>query len=300
MMSDSARSTFLLLGPHGQVGHELRAALDPLGRVVAAGRDRVDLTQPDAIRTAVADVAPDVIVNAAAYTDVDGAESEADVARTVNADAPGVLAEAARDAGAWLVHYSTDYVFDGTATAPYDEDAPTNPLGVYGRTKRAGEAAIQDIDGRHLILRTSWVYSDRRSNFLRTMLRLADAHDTLTVVDDQIGCPTWAGWIADATASLLETVLDADTPDAYAGTYHLSSSGQTSWYGFARAIFARFEREVTVEPVSTDAYPTEAPRPAYSVLDTTKVRRTFDIDVPPWSQQLADLHARTKATERES
>ena len=296
-MPESTAPTVLLLGPRGQVGHELRAALDPLGPVVAAGRDRVDLTEPDAIRTAVADVAPEVIVNAAAYTDVDGAESEPDVAQAVNAEAPGILAEAARDAGAWLVHYSTDYVFDGTATTPYREDAPTNPLGVYGRTKRDGEKAIQEAGGHHLILRTSWVYSDRRSNFLRTMLRLAGEHDTLTVVDDQIGCPTWAGWIAQATASLLQTVLDTDAPDAYAGTYHLSSSGQTSWYGFARAIFARFERAVTVEPVSTDAYPTEAPRPAYSVLDTTAVRRTFGIDVPTWSQQLADLHAHRTADE---
>lgn len=292
-MPASNAPVFLLLGPTGQVGHELRSTLAPLGTVVAAGRDRVDLTQPDTIREAVNEVGPDAIVNAAAYTAVDRAEDEPDVAHAINAIAPGVMAEAARDAGAWLVHYSTDYVFDGTASSPYREDDPTNPLGVYGRTKRAGEEAVRERGGRHLLLRTSWVYSDRRSNFLRTMLRLADERERLTVVDDQIGCPTWAGWIAAATASVLEAVLGADDPEENAGLYHLSSAGQTSWYGFARAIFARFDRDVHVEPIPTEEYPTKAPRPAYSVLDTTRVRDTFGLDVPTWSEQLAALHGRT-------
>jgi dTDP-4-dehydrorhamnose reductase len=292
-MPASDAVTVLLFGPTGQIGHELRTALAPPCTVVPVGRDRADLAEPRAVRAVVQEETPDVVINAAAYTDVDGAEAAPETAHAVNAKAPGVIAEAARDVGAWVVHYSTDYVFDGTATAPYHEDDPTNPLSVYARTKRDGEEAVRQAGARHLLLRTSWAYSDRRTNFLRTMLRLADERDQLRVVDDQIGCPTWAGWIAQATASMLKTVRTADNPETYSGLYHLCSSGQTSWYGFARAIFARFEREVAVEPISTDAYPTNAPRPAYSALDTQRVRTTFGLDVPTWSAQLAALHARS-------
>jgi dTDP-4-dehydrorhamnose reductase len=257
--------------------------------VVAPDRETLDLAAPDTIRDTVQNVAPDVVLNAAAYTAVDRAEEEPDRAAALNARAPGVLAEAAAEAGAWLVHYSTDYVFDGTKQAPYVETDAPNPINTYGRTKREGETAVQAVGGRHLILRTSWVYSARRSNFLLSMLRLADEHETLTVVDDQIGTPTRAGWIAEATAAIVGHVLENDGPG---GLYHLAASGQTSWYGFARAIFAQFGREdVIVEPIPSEEYPTAAERPAYTVLDSSKARTTFDLDIPTWSEQLAALRA---------
>jgi len=279
--------TILLIGATGQIGHALRGPLSALGAVVAPDRDALDLAAPGTIRDAVREAAPDVIVNAAAYTAVDRAEEEPERAAALNARAPGVLAEAAAEAGAWLVHYSTDYVFDGTARAPYVETDRPHPINTYGRTKLEGEQAVEAVGGRHLILRTSWVYSARRANFLRSMLRLADEHDTLTVVDDQTGTPTWAGWIAEATAAVLGHVLDNGGPG---GRYHLAASGQTSWYGFATAIFAQFGREdVTVEPIPTEEYPTPAARPAYTVLDSGTARTTFGLDIPTWSEQLAAL-----------
>lgn len=285
--------TIFLLGGTGQVGHELRRTLAPLGAVRAPGRDRLDLTDVDALRSAVREAAPDVVVNAAAFTDVDGAEDAPGPAAAVNADAPGVLAEAAQAVGAGLVHYSTDYVFDGTKQAPYVETDAAGPINVYGRTKWEGEEAIRAVGGRHVILRTSWVYSARRSNFLRTMLRLADEHAHLTVVDDQIGTPTWAGWIAEATQSVVqELARGADVR----GTYHMAGRGQTSWYGFAQAIFSRFGRDVTVEPVTSDEYPTAAARPAYTVLRSDKLRRTFGVEVPSWTEQLARHYERTRRT----
>ncbi|WP_105012163.1 dTDP-4-dehydrorhamnose reductase [Salinibacter sp. 10B] len=293
-MSIPKDSTLLLLGGTGQVGHELRAPLARIGSVAAPGREQTDLTDPSSLRAAVREIEPDVIVNAAAYTAVDQAEQEVESARVLNAEAPRVLSEAAAKVGAWLVHYSTDYVFDGTHTAPYEETDAPNPINVYGRTKRAGEEAIQDVGGRHLILRTSWVYSDRRSNFLRTMLRLADENDTLTVVDDQTGTPTWAGWIAEATATMLRHVQAREAPREASGLYHLAASGQTSWYGFARAIFSTFGcDDVTVEPVSSDEYPTAAARPKYTVLDSGRARETFDLTIPTWTEQLAGLRERT-------
>jgi dTDP-4-dehydrorhamnose reductase len=289
-MSRRVEPDILLIGATGQVGHELRAPLAELGAVTAPGRDALDLTAPAAIRSCVQDVAPDVIVNAAAYTAVDDAEDEQERAEAVNARAPGVLADTAAEVGAWLVHYSTDYVFDGTATRPYVETDSTNPINLYGRTKQEGETAVQAADAAHLILRTSWVYSARRSNFLLSMLRLADEHETLTVVDDQTGTPTSAAWIAEATATILRRLQDAETPDDFCGLYHLAASGQTSWYGFAQAIFAQFGRtDVTVEPIPTDEYPTPAKRPAYTVLDSSKARTTFDLDIPTWSEQLDAL-----------
>lgn len=285
--------TILLLGATGQVGHALREPLAALGTVVAPGRDEADLTAPDTIRETVRDVGPDVVVNAAAYTAVDEAETEPERAAAVNAQAPRILAEATAKMGGWLVHYSTDYVFDGTQTTPYRETDTPNPINVYGRTKWEGEQAVQEGLERHLVLRTSWVYSPRRANFLRSMLRLADDHDELTVVDDQIGTPTWAGWIAEATAAILSAVLEAEQPERHAGLYHLAAGGQTSWYGFARAIFAQFGRDdVTVEPIPSEEYPTTAARPAYTVLDSEKARRTFDLTVPTWSEQLAACRAR--------
>ena len=282
-----ATPTILLLGATGQVGHELRRTLASLGTVHTPDRTTADLTAPASLRRAVSDAEPALIVNAAAYTDVDGAEDAPERAMTLNAEAPGVLAEAARDTGAWLVHYSTDYVFDGTKHAPYTEEDAPNPINVYGRTKRHGEEAIRDAGGRHVILRTSWMYSHRRSNFVRTMLRLAEEKDRLTVVDDQIGVPTWAGWCAEATATICERLL-AEDDASRTGIYHLAGTGQTSWYGFAQAIFAQFDRPgVTVEPVSSDEYDTAAPRPAYTVLDSSRARAAFDLPDTPWTAQLA-------------
>jgi dTDP-4-dehydrorhamnose reductase len=265
----NAPARILLLGATGQVGHELTRTLALLGTVRAPGRDTVDLAAPDTIRRAVTETAPDLIVNAAAYTDV------------------RVLAAAAREAGAWLVHYSTDYVFGGEKRAPYTEKDAPNPLGVYGRTKRDGETALQAVGGSFVILRTSWVYSARRSNFVRTMLRLADEHDTLTVVDDQTGVPTWAGWCAEATASICDRLLTQGDV-SQSGIYHLAGTGQTSWYGFAKALFAQFDRtDVTVEPVPSSEYPTPAPRPAYTVLDSSRARDAFALSLPSWTEQLA-------------
>lgn len=292
IMPDADEPAILLLGGTGQVGHALRSRLETRGRVAAPPRTQCDLEDPDALRQTVRDAEPDLVVNAAAYTDVDGAEEEPERAAVINAEAPRVLAEEAERLGAWLVHYSTDYVFDGTATHPYVESDPPNPINTYGRTKRNGEVSVQDAGTRVLVLRTSWVYSARRHNFLRTMLRLSDERDALTVVDDQIGAPTCAHWIADATATILQSVQRHEAPETLGGLYHLSAGGQTSWYGFARAIFAQFGRdEVSVEPVSSDAYPTKAARPAYTVLDSTAARRTFDLKIPTWSEQLARLRA---------
>ena len=291
-MSDATPS-ILLLGATGQVGHELTRTLAPLGTVRAPGRDEVDLAAPETLRRAVAQVDPALVVNAAAYTDVNGAEDAPERAAMLNAEAPRVLAEAAREAEAWLVHYSTDYVFDGEKRTPYTEDDTPNPINVYGRTKRDGERTVQAVGGRHVILRTSWVYSNRRSNFVRTMLGLVDEHETLTVVDDQIGVPTWAGWLAEATATIGEQLLAAGDPSPLRGLYHLAGTGQTSWYGFARAIFAQFGRmDVTVEPVPSTEYPTPAPRPAYTALDSTRARTTFDLALPTWTTQLARFRER--------
>jgi dTDP-4-dehydrorhamnose reductase len=297
-METTTDPTILLLGATGQVGHELREPLAALGTVVAPGRDEVDLTAPDQLRRAVHDAAPDLVVNAAAYTAVDEAEAEPDRAAALNARAPGVLAEATADVEGWLVHYSTDYVFDGTKTEPYVETDTPNPINAYGRSKWNGEQAVEEAGGKALILRTSWVYSDRRSNFLLTMLRLADDHDTLTVVDDQTGTPTWAGWIAEATATILEGVQQREAPGEASGLYHLAASGQTSWYGFAQAIFAQFGRDdVTVEPIPTEEYPTPAERPAYTVLDSSNACTTFDLDIPTWSEQLDALCRQMDASE---
>lgn len=299
-MSDPT-PTILLLGATGQVGHELKRTLAPLGTVRAPDRDAVDLSAPDTLRRAVSEIDPALVVNAAAYTDVDGAEDEPERAATLNAAAPRVLAEAAQEAGAWLVHYSTDYVFDGEKRTPYTEEDAPNPINAYGRTKREGEQALQEIGGRFVILRSSWVYSDRRSNFVRTMLRLADERDHLTVVDDQIGVPTWAGWLAEATATIAEQLLAAGDASSLRGLYHLAGTGQTSWYGFAQAIFAQFDRaDVSVEPVPSTEYPSPAPRPAYSALDSTRARTTFALTLPTWTAQLARFHERAAQSDLES
>ncbi len=282
----------LLFGANGQLGWELQRALAPLGELIALGRHSpaplaADFARPEALAATVRAIAPDVIVNAAAHTAVDRCESEAELARAVNATAPGVLAGAARERGAWLVHYSTDYVFDGSGTAPWREDAPTGPLSVYGRTKLEGEEAVCASGCAHLIVRTGWVHAARGGNFARTMIRLAAERETLSVVADQFGAPTGAELLADATAHMLRAALRA--PEL-AGTYHLAASGETSWYGYARHVieFARAHgRKLRVAPdailpVRTADYPTPAVRPLNSRLDTAKFRAAFGLVPPPW------------------
>jgi len=281
----------LLTGANGQVGWELRRTLATLGRVVAVDSKAMDLTDPDAIRRVVADATPRVIVNPAAYTAVDKAESEPDRARAVNAEAPGLLAEAAARSGALLVHYSTDYVFDGRGETPWREDAPTGPLNVYGATKLAGEQAIAASGCRHLIFRTSWVYGARGANFLLTMRRLMRERPELKIVDDQMGAPTWCRSLAEATAQVLAQVTSpargADKPEPW-GVYHMTNGGQTSWYGFARAILdlEGLETPPRLVPIPSSDYPTPARRPLNSRLDNGKLERVFGLRLPDWQDAL--------------
>jgi dTDP-4-dehydrorhamnose reductase len=286
----------LLFGKGGQVGWELQRALAPLGEVVACGSEEADFSEPETLPALVRAVRPDAIVNAAAHTAVDRAESEPERATAINAVAPGVLAREAAALGAWLVHYSTDYVFDGSGDAPRDEDAPTGPLGVYGRTKLEGEQAIRAAGGRHLILRTSWVYGARGGNFAKTMLRLAAERDTLSVVDDQVGAPTGADLLADVTAHCLRTL--AARPEL-GGTYHAVAAGQTSWHGYARHVIAwahahghalRTAPEAVL-PVPTRAFPTPARRPHNSRLDTRRLQSAFELTMPDWQRGVDRLLA---------
>jgi dTDP-4-dehydrorhamnose reductase len=280
----------LLIGKNGQVGWELRRTLAPLARVLAVDFPEIDLTDAHAARRLVLDARPQVVLNAAAYTAVDKAESDSETARRINAVAPGVLAEAAKQAGAWMVHYSTDYVFDGTKRAPYVETDAPNPLGVYGRTKLAGDEAVRAAGGNHLIFRLCWVYGARGQNFLLTMQRLARERETLRVVNDQWGCPTWSRLIAEATTLALQQVLAAPEADALTGTYHLAAGGSASWHTFASRIVellpagARRCREVVA--ITTAEYPTPARRPAYSVLDCGKLQKTFGLRLPEWEAGL--------------
>lgn len=286
-------TAILVTGRTGQVGWELQKSLAPLGRVIALDRAGMDLSRPDSIREAVRAHRPEVIVNAAAYTLVDKAESEPEVAHQVNAVAPGILAEEAKRAGALLIHYSTDYVFDGARSTPYREEDEPNPLGVYGATKLAGERAIAASGAGHLILRTSWVYSGRGANFVLTILKLAREREQLRVVDDQVGSPTWARALAGATAELLGK--GAGFLRERGGVYHLSAAGQTSRYGFAVAIVATM-RELTgqaggwakLRPVSTAEYPLPARRPPCAVPGNGKIRREFGIEMRDWKIDLRD------------
>jgi dTDP-4-dehydrorhamnose reductase len=281
----------LLLGKGGQVGWELQRSLATLGELVALDFDstalHADFSRPEGLAATVKAVAPDIIVNAAAHTAVDKAESEPELARAINATAPGVLAREAAACGAWLLHYSTDYVFDGGGTTPWTEDSPTGPLSVYGRTKLEGEDLIRASGARHLILRTSWVYAARGGNFAKTMLKLAKERDKLTVIDDQIGAPTGAELLADLSAHALRTALQR--PEV-SGTYHAVASGLTSWHGYAQHVieFARAAGQPikvapeAVAPVPTSAFPTPAKRPTNSRLDTRKLRETFGVTLPDW------------------
>ena len=282
----------LLLGKNGQVGWELQRSLATLGELIALDFDSpgplsADFARPESLAATVRAVAPDVIVNAAAHTAVDKAESEPDLARAINAEGPAVLAREAAACGAWLLHYSTDYVFDGSGDAPRSEDAPTGPLNVYGLTKFEGEQAIRASGCRHLILRTSWVYGARGGNFARTMLKLAQEREQLRVIDDQVGAPTGADLLADVSAQALRT-LQAQ-PDR-AGTYHCVAAGQTSWHGYARFVidWARAHGHPlkvgpdAVRPTPTSSYPTPAQRPLNSRLDTTRLRDAFGLHLPHW------------------
>jgi len=288
--------TILLLGANGQLGQELRRALAPLGTIVATTRsgalpdgsacEVADFDQPASLTALLDRVRPALVVNAAAYTAVDRAEDDREAAFRANAEAPGVLAHWCAQAGVPLVHYSTDYVFDGQGTRPYREDDATAPLGVYGASKLAGEQAIRAAGGRHLIFRTAWVYASHSANFLRTMLRVGAERDVLRVVADQIGTPTPAALIANVTAQALQH------DGALSGTWHLTAKGETSWHGFAEAIFAEavatgvLPRAPKVEAITTAEYPTPAKRPAYSHLDVAKLEQDFGVVLPRWQDGL--------------
>lgn len=288
--------TILLLGANGQLGQELRRALAPLGSMVSTTRsgalpdgtacEVADFDQPASLAALLDRVQPTVVVNAAAYTAVDRAEEDRDAAFRANAEAPGVMARWCAQAGVPLVHYSTDYVFDGQGTRPYREDDTTAPLGVYGASKLAGEEAIRAAGGRHLIFRAAWVYASHSANFLRTMLRVGAERDVLRVVADQIGTPTPAALIADVTAQALQH------DGALSGTWHLTAKGETSWHGFAEAIFAEavaagmLPRAPKVEAITTAEYPTPAKRPAYSHLDVAKLEQDFGVVLPRWQDGL--------------
>lgn len=287
----------LVLGGNGQVGWELERALAPLGDVVTLGREPSDglsgdLEDPEALRRTVRRLKPSVIANAAAYTNVDGAESEPQRAERVNAQAPGILAAEAGRLDALLVHYSTDYVFDGSGTRAWREDDAPAPLNVYGATKWRGEQAVRAADCRHLILRTQWVYAARGRNFLGTMLRLAAERDTLEVVDDQHGAPTGAELIADVTAHAIRLVAERA---GLAGTYHLTARGETTWHAYARFLIACARRaglpvrvaDDAIVPIASDAFPTVARRPHNGRLDIDRLERTFGVRLPDWRAGVA-------------
>ena len=289
----------VLFGANGQVGWELQRSLGPLGELVALDRHSTELCGDLADLKGIADtvrlLAPDVIVNAAAYTAVDKAESDVEAAHLVNAAAPGVLAEAANAAGAWLVHYSTDYVFDGSGSKPWVETDPTGPLNVYGRTKLEGEQRIVSQCANYLVFRTSWVYAARGGNFAKTMLRLAQERDTLNVINDQFGAPTGADLIADVTAHTIAQVMakaQVDRLSDLAGVYHLAAGDETTWFEYAKyvlaqSLLAQAAPEIIVSklnPVASSAFPTAAQRPGNSRLNTAKLQATFGLSLPPWQQ----------------
>ncbi len=281
----------LVTGATGQVGWELARSLMPLGEVIAVDRSRCDLSRPGTIAPLIREVRPEVIVNAAAYTAVDKAETEEELATTINGTSVGVLAQEAKSIGALLVHYSTDYVFDGRKSTPYVEEDTPNPLNAYGRSKLAGEVAVRDAKGDHLILRTSWVYAARGNNFVKTILRLARERDELNIVADQVGAPTSARLIAEATEHMLRHVRQVQSADPFAfGTYHLAAAGATSWHGFAQAIvecaaghgLLEPTRLPRIIPIPASAYPLPATRPANSRLDCRLIQKQSDLTLPDW------------------
>ncbi|MEJ1171797.1 dTDP-4-dehydrorhamnose reductase [Variovorax sp. CCNWLW235] len=288
----------LLLGKGGQVGWELQRSLAPLGELVALDFDstdfNADFSRPEQLAETVLKVRPDVIVNAAAHTAVDKAESEPDLARKLNATSPGVVAEAAGQIGALMVHYSTDYVFDGSGSKPWQEDDATGPLSVYGRTKLEGEQLVAKHCAKHLIFRTSWVFAARGGNFAKTMLRLAKERDKLTVIDDQYGAPTGAELLADVTAHAIRATLQDPSK---AGLYNVVAGGETTWCGYARFVLEQARQAGVdlkagpeqVEAVPTSAFPTPAKRPHNSRLDTAKLQTIFGLRLPPWQEGVARM-----------
>jgi dTDP-4-dehydrorhamnose reductase len=301
------KTTILLTGSNGQIGSELKRLLSNLGEVVALDRTQLDLSNSDSIRKRMNEIRPQLVVNSAAYTAVDQAESNEVTARAINAEAPAVIAEEAKRIGAVLVHYSTDYVFDGLKRSPYVESDRVNPLNVYGWTKLAGEQAIRDVGVPHLILRTSWVYATRGKNFLLTILRLASQREELRIVKDQIGAPTWSREVAGATVRVISEFLRGGTSTSWGnkgGTFHVTAGGETTWYDFAEAIleeaFASVQSAAWLEaatggrpliarrvvPVTTSEYPTPARRPSYSILSNSRLTDAFGIALPHWREQL--------------
>ncbi|VVO02762.1 dTDP-4-dehydrorhamnose reductase [Pseudomonas fluorescens] len=283
----------LITGQHGQVSRELQLQLQGLGELIVLGRDQLDLANADQIRQQIRVHRPDLIINAAAHTAVDQAESEPDAAFAINAIAPGVLAEEAKALGIPLIHYSTDYVFDGSKPAPYTEADTPNPLGVYGQSKLAGEEAIAAVGGEYLVLRTSWVYSGHGKNFLLTMQRLLQEKPQMRIVADQIGAPTWAGSIARSTRALIER-WQAGEPGEW-GVYHLTNQGETSWFGFAEAIGEHLRTQgkacAELEAIPSSAYPTPAKRPLNSRLDCSRLQQQWHVSQPSWQDALRECLA---------
>ncbi len=284
----------LVTGKNGQVGWELCRTLAPLGEIIAWGREDLDLADPDAIRNRIRETGPDIIINPAAYTAVDAAETDPETAMVINGTAPGVMAETAGEIGAAIVHYSTDYVFDGAAPDPYSEKDPPHPVSVYGRTKLAGEKAIQETGVPHLILRTAWVYGSRGKNFYLTIRRLLKERPELKVVDDQYGAPTWCRMIAEATAQILVQCREVNPMgrmdlSSVSGIYHLTCGGQTTWYAFAqeiRSLLPAKPQTARILPIPTSDYPTPAKRPQNSVLSNDKIAEIFGIRLPHWNDAL--------------
>ena len=280
----------LLTGKNGQVGWELNRSLSTLGTVFALGRDQIDLSKPETLGSVIQEIKPNIIINAAAYTAVDKAESEPELTMTVNGIAPGVIAEEAKKIGAGMIHYSTDYVFDGKATAPYKEEDPPCPLSVYGKSKLAGDKGIMQAGIPHIILRTGWVYSLRGSNFLLTMQKLAQTKDQIKVVDDQIGGPTWSRAIAEGTARILEQCRGAKKSAifSHSGIFNMSCGGETSWFGFANKILelSSLIKDTELISIPTIEYPTPAVRPRNSLLSNIKLKQAFHYEMPHWQDAL--------------
>lgn len=283
----------LITGQHGQVSQALQQQLHDLGELIVLGRDQLDLANPEQIRQQIRAQRPHLIINAAAHTAVDLAESEPDAAFAINAIAPGVLAEEAKALGIPLIHYSTDYVFDGSKPAPYTEADPPNPLSIYGQSKLAGERAIAAVGGEYLILRTSWVYSNHGKNFLLTMQRLLQEKPQMRIVADQIGAPTWAGTITASTRALIER-WQAGKPGQW-GIYHLTAQGETSWFGFAEAIGHQLRAQgkacAELEAIASSAYPTPAKRPLNSRLDCSHLQQQWHVSQPQWQDALRECLA---------
>lgn len=280
----------LITGKDGQVGWELQRAFASLGKIYAYGREELNLQQPDSISKTIREIKPDLIINAAAYTAVDKAEVEQEAARQINAEAPGIMAEEAKKCGAVFVHYSTDYVFNGAANRPYVETDSTSPLNIYGKTKLQGELAVMAVSGKHLILRTSWVYGARGKNFLLTMLKLAKERELLKIVGDQVGAPTWSRSIAETTSQIVDSALNKSDSNDFSGIYHLTAGGVTSWFGFAEQIFHLSKQKgysvPQIEKIAAVEYPLPATRPSYSVLSNEKLVNTFQLAIPDWKDGL--------------